>query len=284
MAGSWLKLRHDLADAPEIRRLARACSVTKDDVLGKLFRAWSWFDRHSHNGRVADETMDLVDEIVGHSGFAQALVSVGWLAEDQAGIVIPNWDRHNSETAKERALAAARQERARGKPPDDDLSRSERDGLSRSCHGASVTREDEKREELPPLPRDGFEQEAWQRLRRAWNAGPGKPWKMLNPPPPAVERLAEADWLEAYPAGIAKLAKVAFFKTPVSLRQFCSIDDRKGRFLDRLLGGEFDDKTATKGRGDFGDTPPPPKTWSGPEELARRAMLEKTRALKEAAT
>jgi hypothetical protein len=282
MAGSWLKMRHDLNDAPEIRRLARACGVTKDDVLGKLFRAWSWFDRHSHGGRVAEETLDLVDEIVGHSGFAQALVSVGWLAEDQAGIVIPNWDRHNSETAKQRALDAARKAAARDPDP---VSGTMPDRPPDPCPAKTRTREDEKktREELPPLPREGFAPEAWQRLRRAWNAGPGKPWKMLNPPPPAVDRLAEADWLEAYPAGIAKLAGVGFFKTPVSLRQFCSIDERKGRFLDRLLGGEFDDKTATKARGDFGDSPSPPKTWSGPEELARRAMLEKTRALKETA-
>jgi hypothetical protein len=76
MAGAWIKLRHDLCDAPEIRRLARACGVTRDDVLGKLFRLWSWFDRHSIDGMVADETSDLVDELVGLSGFAAALVSV----------------------------------------------------------------------------------------------------------------------------------------------------------------------------------------------------------------
>jgi hypothetical protein len=280
MAGSWLKLRHDLADAPEIRRLARACSVTKDDVLGKLFRAWSWFDRHSHNGRVAEETLDLVDEIVGHSGFAQALVSVGWLAQDQAGIVIPNWDRHNSETAKQRALDASRKAAARDSEP---VSGTMPDRPPDPCPAKTRTREDERREELPPLPREGFAPEAWQRLRRAWNGGPGKPWKMVNPPPPAVERLLEADWVEAYPAGIAKLSKVGFFKTPVSLRQFCSSDDRKGRFLDRLLGGEFDDKTATKARGDFGDAPLPPKVWTGPAEEARRAMLAKTQKLKQEA-
>ena len=70
MAGSWLKMRHDLIDAPEIRRLARRCGVTKDDVLGKLFRLWSWFDRHSVGGRVEDDDIDLVDEVVGHQGFA----------------------------------------------------------------------------------------------------------------------------------------------------------------------------------------------------------------------
>jgi hypothetical protein len=277
MAGSWLKMRHDLNDAPEIRRLARACGVTKDDVLGKLFRAWSWFDRHSRNGFVAEETLDLVDEIVGHSGFAQALVSVGWLAEDQAGIVIPNWDRHNSETAKQRALDAARKAAARDPEP---LSGNEPDRPPDPCPAKTRTREDETREELPPLPREGFDQAAWQKLRRSWNAGPGKPWKMLNPPPPAVDRLAEADWLEAYEAGIAKLARVRFFKTAVSLRQFCSVDDRKGRFLDRLLGGEFDDKTQTGGR-DFADAPAPPKVFTGDVAEAFERTRRKLAAAKE---
>lgn len=274
-------MRHDLIDAPEIRRLAKSIGVTKDDVYGKLFRLWSWFDRHSVNGVVAGEELEAVDELIGTDGFSSALVSVGWLAAQDGGIVIPNWQRHNSETAKERALAAVRQERARGRPPDDDLSRSERDALSRSCHGATVTREEERREELPPLPREGFDQTAWQRLRRSWNAGPGKPWKMVNPPPPAVDRLTEPDWLDAYEAGIARLAKVAFFKTPVSLRQFCSIDDRKGRFLDRLLGGEFDDKTPAKGRGDFGDAPPPPRVFAGTDAARFAATIAREKKLRE---
>ena len=282
MAGSWLKMRHDLIDAPEIRRLARACGVTRDDVYGKLFRLWSWFDRHSHNGRVAEETGELVDEIVGLSGFAQALVSVGWLAEDQGGIVIPNWDRHNSETAKQRALDASRKAAARDETT---VSGNVPDRPPDPCPASTRTRREKTREELPPLPREGFEQEVWQRLRRQWNAGPGKAWKMLNPPPPAVDRMGEPDWLQAFEAGIDKLRKVRFFKTPVSLRQFCSVDERKGRFLDRLLGGEFDDQTATKERGgDFGGAPAPPKTWDGPAEEARRAMLERSKKLKEEVT
>jgi hypothetical protein len=86
---------------------------------------------------------------------------------------------------------------------------------------------------------------------------------MTNPPPPAIDRLVEADWIAAYPAGIAKLGSVKFFQTPVTLRQFCGVEASKGRFLDRLLGGEFDNLTARKGRGDFADSPPPPKVWTG---------------------
>jgi hypothetical protein len=41
MAGSWIKMRHDLLDAPEVRRLCRATGLDRDQVYGKLFRLWS---------------------------------------------------------------------------------------------------------------------------------------------------------------------------------------------------------------------------------------------------
>lgn len=271
MAGNWIKLRHDIFDDPDIRRLGRVTGLDQDQVVGKVARLWSWADRHGVNGHLHAELED-VDDQVGHVGFGAALVSVGWLATQQTGIVIPNWERHFSDSAKVRALGANRAEKHRNatsvtRPPD------------------PVTLEalpEKTREEkiLPPLPREGFAPEVWQRLRRQWNAGPGKPWKMLNPPPPAVDRMAESDWLEAYEAGIAKLGKVRFFKTAVSLRQFCSIDDRKGRFLDRLLGGEFDDTTQAK-RGDFADGPAPPKVFTGEVAEAFERTRRKLAAAKE---
>jgi len=276
MAG-WIKLRHDLLDAPEIRGVARGTGLDCDQVLGKLARLWSWADRHGVDGLIKSAVLEDVDEQVGHVGFGTALVSVGWLASNAVGIVIPNWERHFSDSAKARALGANRAEKHRNAPsvthPPDGVTQ-----VALPDKTEKKTRGDEK---LPPLPREGFAVDAWRALRKAWNAGPGKAWKMTNPPPPAVDRLAEPDWVEAYPAGIAKLATVGYFRTPVSLRQFCAMDATKGRFLDRLLGGEFDDKTATAGRGDFADAPRPPAVWSGPAELARRAMLDKTRKLKE---
>jgi hypothetical protein len=276
MAGSWIKLRHDVLDAPEIRRAARATGLDCDQVLGKCARLWSWADRHGVDGLVKFAQLEDVDEQVGHVGFGSTLVSVGWLAANDLGVVIPNWERHFSDSAKARALGANRAEK-------------HRNGTSVTHPPDPVTQEalpEKTREEkiLPPLPREGFDRDTWQRLRRQWNAGPGKPWKMLNPPPPAVDRMCEPDWLHAFEAGIDKLRKVRFFKTAVSLRQFCSVEERKGRFLDRLLGGEFDDQTATKERGDFGGTPAPPKTWDGPAEDARRAMLERSKKLKEVTT
>jgi hypothetical protein len=57
---------------------------------------------------------------------------VGWIKGENGEISFPNFERHNGETAKERALASKRQKKKR--------SRADRD--------KSVTREEKRREEL----------------------------------------------------------------------------------------------------------------------------------------
>jgi hypothetical protein len=52
--GNWIKMRHDLYDDPDTRRVARITGLDRDQVCGKLYRLWSWADRHGHNGLVRD--------------------------------------------------------------------------------------------------------------------------------------------------------------------------------------------------------------------------------------
>jgi hypothetical protein len=134
------------------------------------------------------------------------------------------------------------------------------------------TREEKRREELPPLPREGFDKAAWQTLRRAWNAGKGKPWKPVNPHPKAVERLAEPGWLDDALKGIDRLVRCHYFKTAVSLGQFCGPD-----FVTLCNGGDYDDRNERKSGSDFGG-PAPPKVWTGKDAEA----LELTRKLADA--
>jgi hypothetical protein len=68
---------------------------------------------------------------LGVTGFANALIEVGWLKAQGDGFSIPKFDAHNSKSAKNRALASRRKVTQR--------SRSERD--------KSVTREEKRRED-----------------------------------------------------------------------------------------------------------------------------------------
>ena len=260
MAGSWIKLRHDVLDAPEIRRVARTTGLDCDQVLGKLARLWSWADRHGVDGLVKMAELGDVDEQVGHIGFGTTLVSVGWLAANDLGVVIPNWERHFSDSAKARALGANRSERHRNASSVTDTT----DGVTQ------VALPEKTREEIHPLPREGFDRKEWQTLRKAWNAGPGKAWKPVNPHPKAVERLADPSWLAEALEAVERLRRCRYFRTPVSLGQFCGPN-----FVTMCNGGEYDDSQDSK-KGDFGGTPQPPKAFTGKDaaafEATRRAM------------
>jgi hypothetical protein len=277
MAGSWIKFRHDLIDAPEIRRLSRSCGVTRDDVYGKLFRLWSWFDRHSHNGAVAGESGELVDEIVGHSGFAAALVSVGWLCDDQDGIVIPNWERHNSETAKERALDAARKALSR-------MSGSEPDTPDEACPAVRRTRLEKTRgDNPPPPPRDASLPEGRKALKTAWAAaaaaGHVQPWNASGMPDKADERLGEPGWLEDALQAIQRLHRCRYFDNgKPTLIQLCV-----SGFVSKVLGGQYDEpKPAKKQRtGDMQQEKLPPRGFTGD---AAEAFERTRRALAKSAT
>lgn len=120
MAGEWIKLECATPDKPEVMRAARRLGVERDLVFGKLVRMWGWFDRNSVDGLVDGAVSTDVDALVGLEGFASALMYVGWLhCDDDAEYVsLPNFDRHNGETAKKRALKNKRQANWRAKTVD----------------------------------------------------------------------------------------------------------------------------------------------------------------------
>jgi hypothetical protein len=264
---SWLKMRHDLADDPAVIRLASLCGLDEDAVIGKLFRLWSWADRHTRDGNVEGVDLAWVDRLAGCDGYGAALVRVGWLAETGEGLSFPRFDRHCSDTAKTRALGKNRAETHRNAasvtPCDDPVTL---DALP-----------EKRREELPPLPREGFDKAAWQTLRKAWNAGKGKPWKPVNPHPKAAERLSDPGWLADALLAIERLARCRYFKTPVSLGQFCGPD-----FVTLCNGGDYDERNERKQSGrDFADAPAPPRAFTGDVAEAFDRTRRKLAAAKE---
>lgn len=138
MAGDWIKMRVDLADDPAVIGMAVTLGIEEDTVVGKLHRLWAWASRHTADGN-APVSERWIDRFLDCHGFAQAMRQAGWLEFTAGGILFPNFERHNGETAKARALATRRQQHARNKDPVAQLSRSQRD--------ISVTREEKSREE-----------------------------------------------------------------------------------------------------------------------------------------
>lgn len=232
MAGSWLKMRHDLADDPAVIRLGADRGLDEDAVIGKLFRLWSWADRHTVDGQADGVQLAWVDRLTGCQGFGAALVRVGWLVESDAGLSFPRFDRHCSDTAKARAQGETRTKRWRDAPV--------------TVRASQDRHQRRGREEIPPPPREAApsdgSQDAWLRLKAAWNAGPGRPWTPPEPADGAMERLAEPGWLEQAADAIGRLRGCQYFTTPVTLPQFC-----RAGFVQRVLGGQYDAAKAPKG-------------------------------------
>lgn len=108
MAGSWIKFDTSTSDKPEVWAIAMKLDIDPDAVVGKLLRIWTWFDDHSEKGNAPIVTRALLDRRVGVTGFVTAMIEAGWMQEEGEVLVLPNFDRHNGQTAKNRALTAKR--------------------------------------------------------------------------------------------------------------------------------------------------------------------------------
>ncbi|HAT8010198.1 TPA: DnaT-like ssDNA-binding domain-containing protein [Providencia stuartii] len=108
MASSWIKVEVITPDKPEIYQIAEILGIDPDAVLGKLIRVWSWADLQTLDGNAGSVTKSVIDRITFITGFADALISVGWMRNDKGKLVLPNFDRHNGESSKQRALTNRR--------------------------------------------------------------------------------------------------------------------------------------------------------------------------------
>jgi len=126
MAGDWIKFEKATLDKPEVFEMAEMLDVDPDAVVGKLLRVWNWFDDQSHDGNANVTVRALLDRYAGVTGFTQAMESVGWLDIEGRTMSLPNFDRHNGQTAKNRALTAKRVNKSRSKS-------------NATCNGESVT-------------------------------------------------------------------------------------------------------------------------------------------------
>jgi hypothetical protein len=109
MAGEWLKFECSLPDKPETLAITVAMGWEDPDLtVGKLMRVFRWFDQQTIEGNAHGVTAALLDRLIGVTGFIKAMANVGWIVEIEGGLALHNFDRHNGQTAKERALTAKR--------------------------------------------------------------------------------------------------------------------------------------------------------------------------------
>lgn len=113
MAGEWIKLTHESPDKPEIVELAGILNIDHDAAFGKCVRLWIWVDQQSVDGNDFIVTPAFIDRLTNCPGFSQGLLKVGWLKARNGKFSIPNFDRHNGQTAKGRALTKDRVKRHR---------------------------------------------------------------------------------------------------------------------------------------------------------------------------
>lgn len=118
MAGNWIRMRIDLGHDPDVISIAGKLGISEDEVVGKLLRFWGWVSSHSTDGNARGVTNIWIDRYIGVTGFAAALLQVGWLADSGGGITVPHFERYLSEGAKQRGLTARRVAKSRGKSND----------------------------------------------------------------------------------------------------------------------------------------------------------------------
>lgn len=142
MAGDWIKMTVGLGDCPEVIALADAFDMPTDQVVGVMFRFWSWADSHLEDGHARGVTPKWLDDFIRVPKFTENLAKVGWIHVGKRGLSIPSFDKHMSQSAKSRALATRRKQSQRSQ--------------KRHARGGTETRPEKRREEsitnTPPAP------------------------------------------------------------------------------------------------------------------------------------
>lgn len=132
MAGDWIKWVKGLPRKPEVVRLAGMLSLSRAEVVSRLMTFWEWCDDNIPDDAIREngsafvelsphdgDNMAFVDDLVCTSQFANSLALVKWIHFRDGRIELPNFGRHNGETAKTRARNARNQKKKRDKSPDD---------------------------------------------------------------------------------------------------------------------------------------------------------------------
>lgn len=189
MAGDWIKVENVTPDKPEIFAMADYLKIDPDAVVGKLLRIWIWADQHTEDGNARSVTKALLDRLSGEPHFGDAMEHAGWLIDTEDGIEIPNFDRHNGQSCKRRALTAKRKAKHKAK--------SNAEGNAEVTLGA-LPREEKRRGTTPLNPPKGGE-----RRKRKWEDADAA-FERVRKATQNYNRYSEAEEREQAKSGLTK--------------------------------------------------------------------------------
>lgn len=161
---TWLKMDHATPEKPEVMAITVRMGWDDTDMtVGKLFRLWRWFDQQTVDGNAQSVSAALLDRMLGVSGFCAAVAAVGWLVVTDHGVSLPNFDKHNGQTAKDRANTAKRVAKHSGKRSTNAIANgaSVSAGVSEALPREEKNREEEKQCTHTPLAREWALPKPW---------------------------------------------------------------------------------------------------------------------------
>lgn len=161
MAVEWIKWVKGLTSKREVAVIAAVLKLDRFSVAGRLMAFWEWCDENIKDEEVIrdcgsavtvlspsrSDNESLIDSIAGIQGFALAMERVGWLRFMDDGIEVPNFGRHNGETAKSRAMKTLAQKRRRSEASSEAQMKPSvkpSEGVKRATSNASEKRKEKK--------------------------------------------------------------------------------------------------------------------------------------------
>ncbi|NBW15840.1 MAG: hypothetical protein EBR82_48420 [Caulobacteraceae bacterium] len=146
----WIKWNKGLTRRTEVLQIGRAVKKDRRLVAVACMEFWEWADDETVDGNLTGCTPEFVDDLVGIRGFAVAYAAAGWAEIHEDRIKLLNWERHNGESAKRRALDARSKEERRTTVRKVSASKADNGRTSvrsESGQSADQIREEKRREE-----------------------------------------------------------------------------------------------------------------------------------------
>lgn len=130
MAGDWIPIRINLRTDPRVVTMAALLKRSPQHIMGCLCQVWSAANEHTVDGKLKGYTLGAIDALTETKAFGGAMAAQGWLIVEADGLLCPDFDKYNSDSAKTRlqnARRAARHRNTKSVTKVTQTSRSQRD-------------------------------------------------------------------------------------------------------------------------------------------------------------